>query len=211
MNGTLESPPNRVWLPAHITHRPPYIDHQDPQHNVKALRRLRKSHLLFEGAAQRTTTQRLTHWVIFGTTGGAGKTRDQADQKRAGPKLQQTISKHSTDNPALLLGAKSALWSRANKKSGNWYREVVDAAGCFMTKWHRTEADKSWLIQATVGTKNSNKGKLEEGGGRAGGRTDTGVDERRIEMVHGVASYRFDFFVERVQVLWYSPKQYSER
>ena len=79
-----------------------------------------------------------------------------------------------------------------------------------MAKCHGTEADKSWLIHATVDTKNSNKGKPEgeEGGW---GRTSTAVDERRIEMVHGVASYRFDYFVERVQVLWISPKQYSER
>ena len=34
-----------------------------------------------------------------------------------------------------------------------------------MTKWHRTEADKSWPIHATVNAKNSNNGKLEGGGG----------------------------------------------
>ena len=83
------------------------------------------------------------------------------------------------------------LWSRAAKTSGNWYRGVVDAPGRFMTKWHRGEADKSWPIHATVDAKNSNKGKLD-GGGRGGGRTDTAVDERRNEMVHDVARYRFD-------------------
>ena len=60
-----------------------------------------------------------------------------------------------------------------------------------MMKWHRTEADKSWPIHATVDTKKSKKGKQ-------GVRTDTAVDEHRIEMVHGVASYRFDKYVERV-------------
>ena len=60
-------------------------------------------------------------------------------------------------------------------------------------------------------TNNSNKGKLEGGGGEGGGHTDTAVDEHRIEMVHGVANYRFDYFVERVEVLWHIPKHYSER
>ena len=85
------------------------------------------------------------------------------------------------------------LWSRAAKERTSWYRGVVDAAGRFMTKWHKTEADESWPIRSTVDTKNSNKRKLEGGGGdwwRGG--TDTDVDERRIEMVHGVVSYRFD-------------------
>ena len=35
-----------------------------------------------------------------------------------------------------------------------------------MMKWHRTEADKSWLIHATFDAKNSNKGKLAGSGGR---------------------------------------------
>ena len=82
----------------------------------------------------------------------------------------------------MALGVKIALWSRAAKKSGNWYRGVVDAAGRFMMKWHRTETDKHWPIHATVDTKNSNKGTLEGGGGG----THTAVDERRIEMVHMV-------------------------
>ena len=54
--------------------------------------------------------------------------------------------------------------------SENWYRGVIDAAGRFMAKWHRTKAVESWLIHATVDTKNSNKSKLEEGEG--GGRTE---------------------------------------
>ena len=36
-----------------------------------------------------------------------------------------------------------------------------------MTKWLRTEADKSWPTHATVDTKNINKGRLEGGGGGA--------------------------------------------
>ena len=44
----------------------------------------RKSHLFAE-AVQRTTTERLTHRVMFGTMVGVRTTRDQADQKRLGP------------------------------------------------------------------------------------------------------------------------------
>ena len=51
------------------------------------------------------------------------------------------------------------------EKSGNWYRGVVDAAARFITKWHRTEADKSWPMGATSDGKNSNKAKLDGGGG----------------------------------------------
>ena len=36
----------------------------------------RKSHLLFAGAVQKTTTSRLTHRVMFGTMIGLGTTRD---------------------------------------------------------------------------------------------------------------------------------------
>ena len=57
-------------------------------------------------------------------------------------------------------------------RCGNWYQGVVGAAGRFMPKWHRSEADKSWLIHATVSTKNSNKSKLEGGRGRGGARTE---------------------------------------
>ena len=47
---------------------------------------IRKRRLLFAGAVQRTTNERLTHRVMFGTMAG-GKTRDQADQKRTGPNV----------------------------------------------------------------------------------------------------------------------------
>ena len=34
----------------------------------------------------------------------------------------------------LLFGVETVLWPRAAKKSGKWYRGVVDAAGRFMTR-----------------------------------------------------------------------------
>ena len=36
---------------------------------------------------------------------------------------------------------------------------VVDAAAHFMTRWHRGEAEKSWLCHAAVDANSSNKGK----------------------------------------------------
>ena len=69
--------------------------------------------------------------------------------------------------------------------------EVVDAADRFMTRWHKGEAEKSWLRHATEDAKSGDKGKP---GGRGGGgsRTDTAVDESRNELVDRVARYRFD-------------------
>ena len=54
---------------------------------------------------------------------------------------------------------------RAAKRSGNWYRGVVDTADRFMAKWHRVETEKSWLRHVAVDPKSSNQGKP---GGRGG-------------------------------------------
>ena len=34
------------------------------------------------------------------------------------------------------------------KKGGKWYRRVVEAAECFMARWHKDEAESSWLRHA---------------------------------------------------------------
>ena len=49
----------------------------------------------------------------------------------------------STDSPPLLFRVETVLWPRAAKKSGKWYRGVVDAADRFMTRWQKGEAEKS--------------------------------------------------------------------
>ena len=72
-------------------------------------------------------------------------------------------------------------------KCGKWYRVVVDAADRFMTRWHKGEAEKSWVPHETEDAKSGDKGKT--GGGS---RTDTAVDESRNETVDRVARYRFD-------------------
>ena len=90
----------------------------------------------------------------------------------------------------MLFGVETVLSPRAAKKSGKWYRGVVDATDRFMTRWHEGEAEKSWLRHATEDAKSGDK---EKPGGRGGGsRTDTAVDESRNEIVDRVARYRFD-------------------
>ena len=46
-------------------------------------------------------------------------------------------------------------------KSGK-YRGVIEAAECFITRWHRDEAESSWLRHATEGAKSDDK---RSGGG----------------------------------------------
>ena len=60
-----------------------------------------------------------------------------------------------------------------------------------MTRWHRDEAESSWLRHTTQGAKSDDKGR-GEGKGR-GSRIDTAVDECRNEMVDRAARYRFDY------------------
>ena len=83
----------------------------------------------------------------------------------------------------------TVLWPTAAKKGGKWCWGVVEAAECFMTRWHRDEAESSWLRHATEDAKSDDKGRGGEG---RGSRTDTAVDECRNEMVDCVARYRFD-------------------
>ena len=68
---------------------------------------------------------------------------------------------------------------------------VVDAAGRFMTRWHRGEAEKNWLRHTAQDAKSSDKGKPGGRGGR-GSRTDIAVGECIHEMVDRVARYRLD-------------------
>ena len=81
------------------------------------------------------------------------------------------------------------LWPTVAKKGGKWYRGVVEEAECLMTRWHRHEAESSWLCHTTEDAKSDDKGR---GGGKGtGSRIDTAVDECRNEMVDRVARYRF--------------------
>ena len=59
------------------------------------------------------------------------------------------------------------LWPTAAKKGGKWYRGVVEAAECFMTRWYRDEAESSWLRHATEDAKGGDKGREGGNGGAA--------------------------------------------
>ena len=90
----------------------------------------------------------------------------------------------------MVFGVETVLWPTAAKKGGKWYRGIVEAAECFMTRWHRDEAESSWLRHTTEDAKSDDKGRGEEE--ERGSRIDTAVDECRNEMVDRVARYRFD-------------------
>ena len=60
-----------------------------------------------------------------------------------------------------------------------------------MTRWHKGEAEKSWLRHATEDAKSGDKGKPGVRV-RGGSHTNTAVDESRNEMVDRAARYRFE-------------------
>ena len=65
----------------------------------------------------------------------------------------------------MVFGVETVLWPTGAKKGGKWYRGVVEAAEYFMTRWHRNEAESSWLRHATEDAKSDDKGR---GGGTRG-------------------------------------------
>ena len=56
------------------------------------------------------------------------------------------------DSSPLLLGVEAVL---RRVGSGSW--GMVDAAGRFITRWHRGDAEKSWLRHAAEDAKTSDK------------------------------------------------------
>ena len=103
---------------------------------------IRKRRLLFAGAVQWTHNERLTRRVMFGT---------MADEENHGPgRLQKNLAQYlvddlrvlratagTTESVPLVYGVETLSPTAANK--GVWYRGVVEAAECFMTRWHRDE------------------------------------------------------------------------
>ena len=59
----------------------------------------------------------------------------------------------STESVSLVFGVETVLWPTVAKNCGKWYRGVVEAAECFMTRWHRDEAESSWLRHTTEDAK----------------------------------------------------------
>ena len=94
-----------------------------------------------------------------------GRIRDQADQKSTEPNFLVDdlrvfrATEGSTEKIPLFFGAETVLWPTAAKKGGKWYRGVVEAAECFMTRWHRDEVESGWLRHATEDAKSDDKGR----------------------------------------------------
>ena len=91
-----------------------------------------------------------------------GRTRDQGRPKKNWTRcLADDIrvfeaTGGSTDSSPVLFGVEALLSPRAAKKSGDWHREIVNAADRFMTRWHRGEAEERWLRHAAEDAKSSN-------------------------------------------------------
>ena len=46
------------------------------------------------------------------------------------------FKRRPTESVPLVFGVETVLWPTAAKMGGKWYRRVVEAAECFMTRWH---------------------------------------------------------------------------
>ena len=90
---------------------------------------------------------------MFGTLAGGenpgpGRPERNWAQCLAGDIRVFQATEGSTDSSPLLFGVETVLWPRAAKKSGKWYRGVVDAADRFMTRCHKGGVEKSELRYA---------------------------------------------------------------
>lgn len=56
------------------------------------------------------------------------------------------------------------LLAAATKGKG-WHRGIVVATDCFMARWQKDDADRSWLRPAATNAKNGDKGKTTARGG----------------------------------------------
>ena len=97
-----------------------------------------------------------------------------------------------TESSPVLSGAETALWPTAAKKGDKRYSGGVEAAECFVARWHRDETERSWPRHGQDEPKSSGKMKIAgEGGrgGRVGGdRTDTTAEESRDERADRVTT-----------------------
>ena len=66
-------------------------------------------------------------------------------------------SEGSTDSVPLVFGVETVLCPTTAKKGGRWYPGVVEAAECFITRWHKDEAKSSWLRHAADDAKSDDK------------------------------------------------------
>ena len=112
-------------------------DRQVPQHNMNALRR----HAANATSSLRGPYNGRPRDVRDDSWWGA-TTRDHSlNTKELDPlssKLHQqgieTVRGVNGEPSYALFGVETVLWPKATKKSGNWYREVVNAADGFMAR-----------------------------------------------------------------------------
>ena len=105
-----------------------------------------------------SAAERLTRQVMFGTMAdgenpGPGRPENNYAQCRADDFRVFQATEGSTESSPSLLGVETVLWPRADKKSGKWYRGIVEAADCLMARWHRDEAQRSRLHHAAKDAK----------------------------------------------------------
>ena len=110
---------------------------------------IRKRRLLFAGGIARQQSGRLPRRVMFGNLAcgedpGRGRpmktwTQCLSDDLQA----FGAVTAESAENPPLVFGVETVLWTRAVVEWGMWYRGVMEGAEQFMEKWHREEAARS--------------------------------------------------------------------
>ena len=105
---------------------------------------IRKQRLLFAGAVQRTNSERQTRRVMFGTTAGGENPGPGRPEKNWAYCLAADLrvfraTEGPTESVPLVFGVETVVWPTAAKKGGKWYRGVVEAVECFMTKSHMDE------------------------------------------------------------------------
>ena len=117
------------------------------------------------------TEEQLSRRVMFGTMVGGKNPGPGRPEKNWAQCLVDDLrvfgaTKGSTESVSFMFGVETVLWPTAAKTGGKWYRGVVEAAECFMTRWHRDEAESSWLRHATEDAKSDVKERAV--GGREG-------------------------------------------
>ncbi|CAM9337240.1 unnamed protein product, partial [Laminaria digitata] len=102
--------------------------------------------VLHKNTQHMNTTQFST--IPGGENPGPGRPENNWAQCLADDLRVFRATEGSTYSPPLVFGVETVLWPTAAKKGGKWYRGVVQAADCFMARWHRDEAEWSWLRHA---------------------------------------------------------------
>ena len=96
----------------------------------------------------------------------------------------------STEGFHLLYGVETVLRPTVANKGGKWYRGVVEAADCLVARWHRDEAERSWLRHAAEDAKSDGRGK------GWGGASVLIPLSTNAETTCGTVAERFDYVVE---------------